>query len=137
MSALPAPEAAQPINANGVTTDGRGNLLVCDAASASIQMLSASGKHLGAVVRETDQVGILRRHINWQIGSQTLFLVTHFQRCDANCTFVESVCVCEKLKSARTTRKEKRREKNPSKQYSRILCSFYAGREKFQRNSFR
>ena len=43
------------INAVGVTTNGRGQLFICDTNNSCIQMLSTNGRFLGTVLRSGNQ----------------------------------------------------------------------------------
>ena len=62
------------MTAEGVTSDGRGHLFVCDENNKCVHVFTTSGDHVGAVLREGEQ-GLGRpRLIHWCDGSSSLIV---------------------------------------------------------------
>ena len=64
------------MKAVGITSDGRGQLFICDAANCCIQMFSANGTFLGTVLRCGDQMLGNPLKIRWCNQTRSL-LVAH------------------------------------------------------------
>ena len=66
----------KPIGAQGVTTDGRGHLFVCDAHNAAVQMFSvAEGKYIRALLNEGMQGFGTPRLVRWCRNTSSLVVV--------------------------------------------------------------
>ena len=53
------------MNAVGITTDGRGQLFVCDTNNSCIQMFSTDGTFLGTVLKSGEERFGIPRKIGW------------------------------------------------------------------------
>ena len=69
-------DSEKDINPCGVTTDGRGHLLICDPVNGCIQMFSTDGVYLGCLVEKGEHgIGDLR-HVRWCKKTSSL-IVAH------------------------------------------------------------
>ena len=51
------PGLRKDMNPNGIATDGRGNLFVCDINNGCVQRFSTDGSHLGTALPEEEEKG--------------------------------------------------------------------------------
>ena len=66
----------KPIGAQGVTTDGRGHLFVCDVHNACVQMFSvADARYMGTVLKDCAQDIGTPRLIRWCKNTLSLVVV--------------------------------------------------------------
>ena len=64
------------INPNGITTDGRGNLFVCDNNNGCVQKFSTDGSYLGTVLPEAEEKELGQPwKIRWCDDLSVLFVV--------------------------------------------------------------
>ena len=68
--------AEEPLSPQGLTTDGKGQLYVCDYNSTCIQIFSTGGTYKGVLLRQGQQGLGIPRSVRW-CSSKSLLVVLH------------------------------------------------------------